>query len=150
MWLRLLRDVVLTKRCGNAPKKLAILWQLQTHFNQNTKKVWEGRSHTFPRVPAQLHPCRYDKKRGLRTDILTIFSRAATRSRMKMYIGYPKNKPTKNARNHGNLTPSLPRLEHFYPSFQRHNSPANSVGELFKSCTDSVSLLVLIKKKSFG
>jgi len=31
----------------------------------------------------------------------TIFSRVATRSRIKIY---PKNKPAKNARNNGNLT----------------------------------------------
>jgi len=42
------RDIVLQKRCGNAPKKLAILKQLHTHLKQNTKKVWERRSHAFP------------------------------------------------------------------------------------------------------
>jgi len=42
-----------------------------------------------------------------------------------------------------------PPLEHFYPSLQRHNSPANSTRELFKSSTDSASLLVSIKKNYF-
>ena len=37
-----------------------------------------------------------------------------------------------------------PPLEHFHPSLQRHNSPANSVRELFKSSTDLASLLVSI------
>jgi len=32
------RDVVLTKRCGNARKKLAILKQLQTHFKAKLEK----------------------------------------------------------------------------------------------------------------
>jgi len=40
------------KRCGNAAKKLAILKQLQTHFeavfNEVMQKVWERRSHAFP------------------------------------------------------------------------------------------------------
>jgi len=44
------------------------------------------------------------------------------------------------------LTPSRPNLEHFYPSLQRHTSPANSVRELFKSSADSASLLASIKK----
>jgi len=32
------RDVVLTKRCGNAPKKLVILKQFQTHFKAKPEK----------------------------------------------------------------------------------------------------------------
>jgi len=40
------RDVVLTKRCGNAPKKLAILKHLQTHFQAKHEKG-KHRSHTF-------------------------------------------------------------------------------------------------------
>jgi len=47
------------------------------------------------------------------------------------------------------LTLFRPPLEHFHPSLQRHNSPANSVRELFKSSTDSASLLVSIKNKYF-
>jgi len=45
-----------------------------------------------------------------------------------------------------------PPLEYFHPSLQRHNSPANSVRELFKSSTDLASLLISIKKIyiSFG
>jgi len=44
------------------------------------------------------------------------------------------------------LTRSGPRLTRFFPSLQRHNSPADSVRELLKSSTDSASLLVSIKK----
>jgi len=36
------------KRCGNAPKKLAILKQFQTHFKAKHKKLWERRSHVLP------------------------------------------------------------------------------------------------------
>jgi len=49
----MLRDVVLTKRCGNAPKKLAILKQLQTHFNA---KLQKGVGKPFPRVPPHYTP----------------------------------------------------------------------------------------------
>jgi len=42
-----------------------------------------------------------------------------------------------------------PPLEHFYPSLQHQNSPANSVRELFKSSEDSSCLLVSIKKNYF-
>jgi len=48
------------------------------------------------------------------------------------------------------LTLLGPLLQQFYPSLQRHNSPANSVRELFKSSTDSASLLVSIEKKSIS
>jgi len=65
--LLIVRDV--TKRCGNTPKKLAILnkkgvgtlpeklanlKQLQTHFKAKHEK---GVGTPFPRVPAPLHPC---------------------------------------------------------------------------------------------
>jgi len=42
------RDVVLRKEVWNAPKELAILIQLQTHFKVKRKKAWERRSHAFP------------------------------------------------------------------------------------------------------
>ena len=49
------------------------------------------------------------------------------------------------------LTRSGPRFTHFWPSLQRHNWPTNSAREVFISSTDSVSLLVSIKKNiSFG
>jgi len=51
--------------------------------------------------------------------------------------------------HHEHLTLFRPPLEHFHPSLQRHNSLANSVKELFKSSTDSASLLVSIKKNYF-
>jgi len=38
----------------NAPKKLAILKQLQIHFKAKHEK---GVGTPFPRVPAPLHPC---------------------------------------------------------------------------------------------
>ena len=47
--LRSLRDVVLTKRCGNVPKKLVILKQFQTHFNA---KHWKGVGTPFQRDPS--------------------------------------------------------------------------------------------------
>jgi len=50
------RDVVLKKRCGNAPKKRAFLKQLQTHFKAKHEK---GMVTPFPRVPAPLHPWLY-------------------------------------------------------------------------------------------
>jgi len=45
---------VLTKRCGNAPRKLAILKQLQTHFKAKHEK---GVGTEFPHVLAPLNPC---------------------------------------------------------------------------------------------
>ena len=44
--------LVLTKRCGNAPKKLAILKLLQIYFKAKHEK---GVATPFPRVPAPLH-----------------------------------------------------------------------------------------------
>jgi len=40
--------------CGNASKKIAVLKQLQTHFNAEREK---GVGTPFPRVPAPLHLC---------------------------------------------------------------------------------------------
>jgi len=47
------RDVVLTKRCGNAPKKLPILKLFQIYFKA---KHGKGMGTPFPRDPASLHP----------------------------------------------------------------------------------------------
>jgi len=50
------RDVVLTKKCGNAPQNIAILKQLQTHFKAKCEK---DVGTPFPRVSAPLHLCSY-------------------------------------------------------------------------------------------
>jgi len=49
-------DVMLTKRCGNAYKKTAILKQLPTHFKAKREK---DVGTPFARVPAPLHPCSH-------------------------------------------------------------------------------------------
>jgi len=51
-----IRDVLAKKvwGVGNAPKNLAILKQLWTHFKAKHEK---GVGRPFPRVPALLHPC---------------------------------------------------------------------------------------------
>jgi len=54
--VRLLRDAVLTKRCGKASEEIAILKQFPTHFEAKCEK---GVGTPFPRVPAPLHTCIY-------------------------------------------------------------------------------------------
>jgi len=52
-----IRDVVLTKKVwevGNAPKNLAVLKHLQTHFKITHEK---GVGRPFPRLSAPLHTC---------------------------------------------------------------------------------------------
>jgi len=49
------RDVVLTKRRGNAPKKLAILNSFKAIWNQNRKKMWEHSSNASPPLHPWLH-----------------------------------------------------------------------------------------------